>query len=282
MKRMKRSVLYLVLACIVLGLAGAGDAYVLPAEQILNFMIDQFRSARTLVILQKTVVYDPSVEGGMQELDEALYYQFPDRFRREMSTEWGEQVRVVGPEGALFVTDGKIIAEREDSFDHFKDLFLYRKGGLLLNKLFQLGVNLDVVSLGRYKERIAYVIGANYPDESVPQVWIEKNTFRPIRYIPKGRSKGVNLEEIEYADYMPLDKKGWYPSRIFFYRDGELARMYVLKTFQINSKLPHELFDVGYLKTVYQPITSSQPQPLPTSGLDEVQKAINDFRKTFE
>ena len=283
MNRMKRPALYLVCAYLILGLVAAGHAYVLPAEQILDFMIDQFHSARTLVVLQKTVVYDPSVEGGMLELDEALYYRFPNRFRREMSTQWGEQVRVVSPQGALFVTDGKIMAEREDAFDHFKDLLLYRRGDLLLDKLLRLGVNLDVVSLGRYKERIAYVIGANYPDESVPQVWIEKSTFRPLRFIPKGRSDGAALEEIEYADYMPLDKKGWYPSRIFFYRNGELARMYVLKTFQINSKLPHELFDIAYLKTVYQPITSPQPQePSPTSDLDEVQKAINDFRKTFE
>ncbi|NVL90981.1 MAG: hypothetical protein HWN69_08350 [Desulfobacterales bacterium] len=278
---MKPRALYLVCAFIVLGLAVAGHSYVLPAEQILGFMVKRFGSARTFVVLQKTVVYDPALEGGMRELDETLYYQYPDRFRHESGTSGAGQVRVVGPEGAIFVTNGKIIAETENPFDRFKDLLLYRQEEALFERLSQLDVDLDVVSLGRYKETIAYVIGANYPDESVPQVWIEKKTFRPIRYIVKGAgSKDAALEEIEYTDYVSLGKKGWYPSRILFFQNGRLARMYVLKTFKINPDLPDQLFDIAYLKTVYQPIASTQPSPKPE--LDEVEKTIRDFRKTFE
>jgi outer membrane lipoprotein-sorting protein len=245
-------------------------------------MIDQFGPARTLEVMQKTVIYDPSLEGGMRELDETLYYRYPDQFRCEVSTPGGEQVRVVGPEGAIFVTNGKIVAETESPFDYFKDLLLYRQEDLLLNRLSQLHVNLDVVSLGRYKNKIAYVIGANYPDESVPQVWIEKNSFRPIRYLLKAGTNDSDFEEIEYTDYMPLDKKRWYPAHILFYKNGGLARMYELKTFRINPELPDQLFDIAYLKTIYQPIASTQPPPSPTSDLDEVQKVIRDFKETFE
>jgi len=274
---------YLICAFIVLGLAAASHSYVLPGKQILEFMIEQFGSARTFQVLQKTVIYDPALEGGMRELDQTLYYQYPDRFRCEVSTPGAEQVRVAGPEGAIFVTNGKIIAETENPFDHFKDLLLYREAEVLVKRLSQLDVILDVVSLGRYKDRIAYVIGAKYPDESVPQVWIEKDTFRPIRYVVKGGgSKGATLEEIEYADYMPLGKDRWYPARILFFQNGRLARMYVLKTFRVNPDLPDQLFDITYLKTVYQPIAATQPSPAPTSELDEVKKTIRDFTRTFE
>lgn len=279
---MKRCAAYFLCAFIVLGFTVPSHSYVLPAEQILDFMIKQFGSTRTFEVFQRTVIYDPALEGGMREFDEALYYWYPDRFRCEVNTPGGEQIRVVGPEGAIFVINGKIVAETESPFDHFKDLLLYRQADLLLNRLSQLNVNLDVVSLGRYKNRIAYVIGANYPDESVPQVWIEKKTFRPMRFLLKSGPDDADLEEIEYADYVPLDKKRWYPEHILFYRDGGLARMYVLKTFRMNPELPDELFDIAYLKTVYQPIASTQPPPSPTSDLDEVQKAIKDFRKTFE
>ena len=282
MNRMKRPASYILFASILLGFAVPGHSYVMPAEQILDFMIKQFGSTRTFVVSQKTVIYDPILEDGMRELDGTIYYRYPDQFRCEVSTPEGEQLRVVGPGGAIFVADGKIIAERENTFDHFKDLLLYRRADLLLDRLSQLDVNLDVVSLGRYKDRIAYVIGANYPDESVPQVWIEKKTFRPMRFLLKSGPYGADLEEIEYADYMALDKKRWYPEHILFYKDGGLARMYVLKTFRINPELPDQLFDIAYLKTIYEPVTSVQPSSSPESDLDEVQKTIRDFRKTFE
>jgi outer membrane lipoprotein-sorting protein len=283
MKRGPCKTSYLVCAFIILGLAMASHSYVLPACQILSFMIEQFGSARACVVFQETVIYDPALEGGMQEFEETLYYRYPDQFRCEVGTPGSEQVRVVSPEGAIFVMNGKIIAETEDPFDHFKDLLLYRQVGLLGKRLSQLDVNLDLVSLGRYKDRIAYVIGAKYPDESVSQVWIEKNTFRPIRYVLSGGGpNGGALEEIEYADYMSLGKERWYPARILFFQHGRLARMYLLKTFKVNPDLSDQLFDIAYLKTVYQPIASTKPLPLPKSELDEVEKTIRDFRRTFE
>jgi outer membrane lipoprotein-sorting protein len=246
-------------------------------------MIEQFGSARSFEILQKTIIYDPELEGGMRELDEVLYYRYPDRFRSEVSAPGAELIRVVSPEGAIFVTNGKVISETESPFDHFKDPLLYRKEEVVLGRLSELDMDLDTVSLGRFKDRIAYVIGAKYPDESVPQIWIEKDSFRPIRYVVRGSGpKRTDLEEIEYTDYTPLDKKRWYPGRILFFQNGQLTKMYVLKTFRINPDLPDELFDIPYLKTLYEPVASTEPSPPPTSELDEIKKTIRDFSKAFE
>jgi len=279
----RRLLINLLCACLVLGVTMTGYAYIPPAEQILGYMIKQFGPDGTFKVLQKTIIYDPSLEGGIRELDETLYYRYPDQFRCEVNTPGVEQVRVVGPGGAISVTNGKIVAESENAFDHFKDLFLYRDVGLLLNRLSQTGVNLDVVSLGRHKNAVAYVIGANYPDKSLPQVWVEDGTFRPIRYVLRdGGFNDAGLTEIEYADYTLLDEDRWYPSRILFYTDGRLARMYVLKTHAVNPDVPDQLFDIAYLRTVYEPIASTQPAPSTASDLDEVSKAIRDFGKTFE
>jgi len=284
MIHMKPRMSYLLCVFIVLGLAVTSHSYILPAKQILGFMIEQLGSARTFVVVQNSVIYDPAIEGGMRELDETLYYWYPDRFRREVNTPGSEQVRVVGPDGAIFATNGKIVAETQSLFDHFKDPLLYREKELLLHSLGEQDINLDVVSLGRYKDKFAYVIGAKYPDESVPQIWIEKNTFRPIRYVLKGSGfDGTPLEEIEYSDYKALDKKKWwYPTRIVFYRNGRPDRVYVLKSYTVNPNLSKQLFDIAYLKTVYKPIASTQQSPSPTSEVDDVKKAIRDFTKTFE
>lgn len=281
--RMKRFAPYLLCAFIILGPAATSRAYILPVEQILSFMIKQLGSARTLQVSQQTVIYDPSFEEGMREFDSTLYYRYPDRFRCEVRTPEGEHVRVISPEGAIFVTNGEIVRERESLFDDFKDLLLYRQTELLHRELSKVGVDLEVVSLGRYTDKICYVIGAKYPDESLPQVWIEKNTFRPIRYIlTPGGPTDSDSEEVEYADYMSLGKDNWYPARILFYKNSRLAKMYVLKTFKINPELPAELFDIAHLKTIYQPMVSTHPSPSPPSELDEVEKTITDFKKTFE
>jgi hypothetical protein len=81
---------------------------------------------------------------------------------------------------------------------------------------------------------------------------------------------------------MQLEKGGWYPARILFFQNGLLARMYLLKTAKINTELSDLLFDIAYLKTVYQPIATTQQPPSPESELDEVEKTIRDFTRTFE
>lgn len=273
------------LLCVLLFLSLSGSAlsYILPAEQILTFMIKHVGSARSFEIRHRAIVYGSDLEGGMQELDEVLYYRHPDRFRSEVNSLDGQQVRVVGPDGAIVVTNGRIISEAEIPFDHFKDVLLYRKEDEVMRRLAELEIDLNTVSLGRFKDKIAYVIGAKYPDESLPQVWIEKDTFRPIRYIVRGPGlMSATLEEIEYTDYTPLDKKRWYPGRILFYQNGELTKMYVLKTFRINPDMPDELFDIPHLKTLYEPVASVEQSPPPKSELDEVKETIRDFSRTFE
>ncbi len=256
-------------------------AYVLPAKQVLGFMVEQFGSNQTLVVFQKDVVYDPDIEGGMEELNGTLYYMYPDRFRSEVSGPELDKIQVLNEEGALVVIDGKILGETESLFDHFKDLLLYSRIDLLVDKIFQLGINVDIVSLGRFRDKIVYVIGAKYPDESVSQVWIDKDTFRPVRFILRG-GEGTPIREIEYSEYKELDKTKVYPGRISFYEDGDLVRMYVLERFEINPEISDQMFDVGYLKGIYAPADTTDPSTLPGSELDEVRKSLEEFKKIFE
>ena len=279
----KRCIIFVLSGFVLLILASAGRAYILPAEQILGFMVKQLGPLATLQISQKTVVYDPSLEEGMQEFDATLYYQYPDRFRYEVTTPEGQEIRVVGPDGAVVVQKGKIVGQRERRLDHFKDPLLYRNAKLLQRKLSQDEVDLAMVSLGRYRNKISYVIGARYPNESLPQVWVEKDTFRPIRFIlTRGDLVDSDSEEVEYADYTSLGKNKWYPARILFYKNSRLTMMYVLEDFKVNPKLSNKLFDMAYLRSSYQPMAVKEPPASSPSHLDEVEKTIQDFSKTFE
>ena len=190
---------------------------------------------------------------------------------------------MVGPDGALVVQKGKIVRQGESPLDHFKDPLLYRNLRLLQWKLSQDDVDLAMVSLGRYRNKISYVIGATYPNESLPQVWVEKDTFRPIRYIlTRGDRVDSDSEEVEYADYTSLGKNTWYPARILFYKNSRLTMAYVLEDFKINPELSGKLFDMAYLKSLYQPMDVKEPPASSPSQPDEVEKTIQDFSRTFE
>ena len=162
-------------AFFLLGMAVAATGFILPSRQILGLMVDQLGTAQTLTVFQKTVLYSPDLEGGMRELDETLYFKFPDRFRSEVDRPELEKIQVVNMDGALTIVDGKIVGETQTLLDHFKDLLLYKDTDFLGRELSQLGIDLAVVSFGRFKDRIAYVVGARYPDISVPQLWVRSN-----------------------------------------------------------------------------------------------------------
>ncbi len=260
---------------------GIAWGYIIPARQILGFMVAQFGADQTLTIFQKTVLYSPDLDGGMRELDETLYYRFPDQFRSEVKRPELEKVRVVNDQGAVTIVDEQVVGETQDLFDHFKDLILFNDPDLLGNALSRLGVNLDIVSLGRFKDRLAYVIGARYPDEAVPQLWVDKQDFSPIRFILSTDAEGAE-KEIEYAEYRTLDKRKRYPARILFLEQGSLVQMHVLEAFEINSHLSDELFDVSDMKARYEPVVRTRETPSTSSELEEVKRGIRNFRKIFE
>ncbi|MEZ4578569.1 MAG: hypothetical protein R2875_11315 [Desulfobacterales bacterium] len=61
------------------------------------------------------------------------------------------------------------------------------------------------------------IIGAQYPDESVPQIWLDKETFRPMRWIVEssGDPENPKYSEILYRNWT-RHSGAWYPSEIAF------------------------------------------------------------------
>jgi hypothetical protein len=268
------------LGVFVLALAVHADAYVLPARQILTFMLERVVGGNTLVVSQKAVMYDSGLEGGMQEIQETLYFKYPGRFRSEMNAGGLRKVHVRGPDGVLVIMDDKIMGESEGPLDRFSAPFLHKRQAPLAQELAELGIDLGTVTLGRFEDKVAFVIGARYPDETVPQLWIEKDSFRPIRFIPGGRD-GAPAGEIVYSDYRSVGKRGEYPARILFYERGNLVRMNVMESLEVNVEVDDALFDVTSLRNLYEPVNPSEPSE-PASELDEVKKTIRDFRKIYE
>ena len=168
-------------------------------------------------------------------------------------------------------------------FDLYKDILLYRSREELVERLLDLGVDVSVSSLGRVEGEIAFVVGAVYPDESVSQIWFDRETFLPMRWIIRGNG-GTSASDVLEIRYLTWWKSGQsrYPSRIEVYQDGNLVRVNQLKIFREDNGFSEELFDIDHLRAVYPLVPEQSLVPGEPEEPSEVQKTIEEFRRVFE
>ncbi len=173
--------------------------------------------------------------------------------------------------------------EAVNRFDLYKDIMLYRSREALADRLLQLGVDVSVSTLGRFEETIAFVLGANYPNETVNQLWVDKDTLLPLRLIIRGVYGADNSDKVEIR-YLVWWKVGetMYPSKIEFYQDDNLVRVSHAQSFEENALFSEELFDIEYLKIDYPRAPLIPISPEAAEEPSEVQKTIEDFKRIYE
>ncbi|MBU4185811.1 MAG: outer membrane lipoprotein-sorting protein [Proteobacteria bacterium] len=259
------------------------NAYVIPGPHLLELMIEKLGRVKSLLISQKLSLYDVSPEKNIVELRETLKYNFPEEFRSDIQSENAKRIYVFSSGIALTIIDNKIVSNTETRFDCYKDVMLYRSRILLQNRLSILGVDVSVSSLGRFKDKIAYVIGAEYPDEAVSQLWLDKNTFQPVRWIiiDKENKSNRDVLEIRYGDWKHTNK-AWYPMHIEFYHNDTLVREIYADKIKVNPSFSEELFDIEYLKSTYLNRGSVEQDEEDSQGLSDIQKTIKEFKKLYE
>jgi hypothetical protein len=217
------------------------------------------------------------------ELDESLRYVFSEAFRSDIISDDNQRIFVSRDGQTLTVIDGVISWGGETRFDLYKDLLLYRSREALSERLSSLGVDISVSSLGKFEGQIAFVLGAEYPDESQPQLWIDLAAFHPLRMIiPSGTSPySTDFLEIRYSQWRKIGEI-WYPMRTEFIQDGITVRAIEVNDYQINPNFSKDIFDIARLKLEYRQPVKTTNGAGETEGLSEVQKTIEEFKKIFE
>jgi hypothetical protein len=278
-------ILQVVAGCI--GLVSHAFAYIPPAEQVFSLMPHQkHRDMHVLVLTLETTCYGDEWPERAMTFTETVCYRYPDRFLSKVNVPSGEKMYLVQGGASLITIDQKIISEKGSPMDAYKDLFLYRSPASLIDHLSKMGINTDTVSFGRLENKIAYVIGAVYPDESYAQVWVEKDTFRPLRlFFP--RSDTSEKIDIRYDHYFSIGKGMWYPGRVTFYKGDQPVKEQVLKTYKssfADDAFPEYLFDIEALKKSHASVIEPEYEEgaSPASELDNVKQTIDDFQKVFE
>jgi hypothetical protein len=307
--------MYLALAVFI---PASGQPYVLQGPHIIQLITEELGQANSLFVSQRVIFYNvvpqpepldetnrngaalDTVEGANDrsaemdhlavapietnaiQLEETIRYVFSRAFRSDIVSDTNQRIYVYNNGRTLTVIDGAIASFTESRFDFYKDLLLYRSRKSFSERMINLGIDVSVSSLGKFDDRLALVIGAEFPDETAPQIWVDKETFQPQRLIiPSADADRSSILEFRYTDWQPIDKI-WYPMKIEFIQDGTIVRTVEVSNYQINPNFSEDIFDIGHLMSEYRRSDSMSEQSGDQEGLSEVQKTIEEFKKIFE
>jgi outer membrane lipoprotein-sorting protein len=264
--------------------------YVPDGQQILQLMVRDYGSPARLAVTQSVLIYNHDGDRRFR-LRETLKYDFPNKFRSDINFERTQRIHVVSNDEMVTVLDGKIetadFALKKD-FDCYKDILLFRAASALQNRLSDYGINFSVSSLGRFRNKTVYIIGAKYPDITPMQIWLDKETFRPLRWIVEGRdTKDQSISfEIQYLEWqqngLNASEQLWYPRRIQFYSHDKLVQEIVVDDIKVNPVFAEDFFNVRAIKAAYPPKTPEISGSRQPEGNDEIQQTIKEFRKKYE
>ncbi|MGD8990583.1 MAG: hypothetical protein PVI00_03925 [Desulfobacterales bacterium] len=216
------------------------------------------------------------------ELEESIRYLFSRAFRSDIVSDTNQRIYVYNGGRTLTVIDGEIARVTESRFDLYKDLLLYRSRESLSRRLMNLGIDIRISSLGKFEDQLALVIGAEFPDETAPQLWVDKATFQPQRLIvPSTGQESGGTMEIRYAGWQPIGNT-LYPMQIEFIQDGTIVRKVEVRHYQINPNFSEDLFNIGRLMSEYRHSDQMPEHSGNQEGLSEVQRTIEEFKKIFE
>jgi outer membrane lipoprotein-sorting protein len=262
------------------------NGYVLEGHQVLTLMAGKLSGVKSLRVDQQVTVEDPAISGEPVALDETLSFLFPGNFRSDILHQDTRRIHVVSQGQTLTVVDSKITGASEGHYDQYKDLLLYHSDYMLQKIMYMHGVDVGITSLGRLGDQIVFVIGANYPDESVSQVWVDKEQFFPLRWLSVRPGKGPSAEddrwEFVYSNWQKVDG-AYYPFKIETFHNRQRIRLIRVIKADANAILDAELFNIAHLQSTYQMQEMPAPKQVQSpSEVDEVQRTIDEFKKKFE
>jgi hypothetical protein len=261
--------------------SGLAQGYVLPGPHLLELMTKKLGRFNTVMVQQQVTVYRDEDQQDALFLNEKLRYQAPGRYRSESASDHSQRILVVNGNQQVVVIDGELDPDGETRFDIYRDILLFRDRQAIEEQLAARGLDVLTSSLGRFQARIGYVIGVQYPDESVSQMWLDQTTFRPFRWVIDGGPQDENqFFEVLYSDWRQSGGI-WYPHRIEFFLDGILVRN--IKVLDVSRGLNFDptLFDIQAIRQKYQR-GRVDDTPQEVKPMDEVTEAINDFKKLYE
>lgn len=261
--------------------------YVLPAPYILEQMVvsmelpPQFQVNQTLHITGNRSGDDDDQASAEQHVyQQSMRYRLPGMFRSDISNQDMRHVYISVPGGTLTVIDEAIVSQSENRFYSYGILFSYNRRAQLSQRMKELGVDVHVSSLGRLDKAICYVIGARYPDADVPQLWVDRETFLPVRFVPSpaDNDDGIFAEEIRFLRWRRFNGIR-YPGEMVFFEKGSAVQQITVDSIEANPVFEPGTFDVQHLMSSLE---NKDKEDGDKNISDEIQQDIEQFKRIFE
>jgi hypothetical protein len=254
-------------------------AYVLEGPHILHLTAKAMGRIASLEVSQKLLVYPRMPDAAARVFDETAIYIPPERFRSDLMDDRIRRSYLVFGDSSLTVIDGRV-SDAPNPFDNYQQLLRSRTRRSLMRTLHHLRVETAITSLGRLDEQLVFIIGARYPDESVSQLAVDKETFLPVRLLLVGEDGGQHLEIV--YDSWRRHQNGAFPYHILFYLNGQLNREIRVVDLRLNPSVPAAKMDMEALlaeTAATNPGTSARQKQ---EAVEAVKQAVEDFQKKFD
>ncbi len=197
----------------------ASQAYVLPAEQIIQFMTANFAKFDTLVITQ-SVTRMPTGESPERVYEEVLSIKSPNLFHSWL------------PDSSVEPTG------RNDRI--FRELLIASSQRKLLPRLSELGIAPQLVAYTRLEGTVAYRIGEKDPKK--PKLLIEKTRVLPLLMVyQRPDQEAGELIRVHFLDYRRVEQ-GWVPYEIRYFSGDRWVEKYSVHSVKVNAPLKPSLF----------------------------------------
>jgi hypothetical protein len=192
-------------------------AYVLPPQQLLQFMVPHFSKFHTLVVKHSV---ERETQEGVKSFEEILKMKSPDLLHSETTDPVATQGRVV---------------DRS-----YRRLFFARSWSELSAFLSEAGVDMEKASFTRVDGTVAYLIGEQGPER--PRLALEQARFLPLLFVYPSRLAGSpDLVKVLFRDYRQVDP-GWYPFEILCTSENGWTERYRIESIQVNVPMQPSLF----------------------------------------
>lgn len=279
-KRVHVVICFVLCALAVSLLPARGFGYVVQGPHAAALMVKALGSGAGLSVKQRVRFYGLELSSQVHEVVEQAEYRFPERYRSEIRADGIHRLHVESDGRSVTVTDDRITSRSVSVLDGYKDLLMVRQTSALIEKLAAHGVNPLISSLGRFEDKLVVIIGARYPDESRPQVWLEMDTYLPLRWIIRPDDAAEGPFEIHFLAWQQVNKQ-WYPRRIEMYENNMLVRDILVEHVSTSPASRPGDFDVDAIVERYA-AAMAQQAPEGAPPVDDIDKTIEDFRKRFE
>lgn len=197
-------------------------AYIMPADQLLGLMADNFSNLKSLVITQTVHLMNQKDQDAEIVLKEKLWLKAPGFYGLQL-------IGQAGGQDAIDETYAAGLAGRDMLF---RRLLIANGIESIKSFLSDMGINLDSLSLTRIDGVVSYRLGDKGYDS--PRLVLEKDTFFPLllSYWIAGNS-GHNMATVRFDDYRKL-AGGWYPYEIVYLLGEEIIERYRIISVEVN------------------------------------------------